>query len=135
MGRYSELETILDNEDLSDEDYHKYNNELNALQAEINRKKQADIDAKNKSIQEAQERIKQLEAEGKMNEIVQEYGQRFAGDYLITDSFKVISSAFNPRNPNGPNNWQCNSQEEAVDKVNQLLYYRVYDHYFREKPL
>lgn len=62
----------------------------------------------------------------------EEFGEEFIQDYEITDAFVVISHCKNPHNKNLNNVWECGSFDEAQKKLLQLLYYRVYDRYFRE---
>ncbi len=125
--RYRFLERQLDRDDLTDEEFDLYNKELNQLQTVKNlsedRQKQQILDKIN--------RIKTLFEEGKVNELVQEYGHQFKDDYEITHDFMVKSHCRNERNPNLNNFWACGSIEEANKKLNQLIYHRVYDHYVR----
>ena len=134
--RYRWLEKQLDREDLTDEEFDLYNAELNALQDQVNssndRQKQERL-AKEQARREELAKIHQMFDEGKVNELVEEYGQQFIGDYTITEKHEVLSFTFNERNPDQQKVWQCGSHEAAVKKLNKLLYYRVYDHYMRDK--
>lgn len=67
-----------------------------------------------------------------MRAMVEEFGNEFQGNYSIDDRLRVLSSCFNPRNPNQQNVWQCSSIDDANKKVFYLIYWRVYDRYFRE---
>ncbi len=67
-----------------------------------------------------------------MRAMVDEFGHEFIEQYHIDQDFKVHSACFNIRNPNQPNVWQCGSRKEATNKVFYLVYWRVYDRYFRE---
>lgn len=78
------------------------------------------------------ENIISLKEQGRMQQLIDDYGQQFIGDYSITEKFEVISFAFNERNPNQQKVWQCACHESAVKKLHMLLYYRVYDHYCRD---
>ncbi len=60
-----------------------------------------------------------------------EFGEEFIEDYEITDKFTVLSHCKNTRNPNLNNVWECGNHEEAQKRLLKLIYYRVYDHYFR----
>lgn len=134
--RYRWLEKQLDRDDLTDDEFNSYNEELNAMQDVINassdRQRQERL-AKEQAKREELAKIQQMFDEGKVNELVEEYGQQFIGDYTITEKYEVLSFAFNERNPDQQKVWQCGSHEAAVKKLNTLLYYRVYDHYVRNR--
>lgn len=130
MNRYSWLERQLDRDDLTDQEFELFNAEINSLQDAINASKEK----QKQELIEKSNKISQMIAEGKVNELVEEYGQQFIGDYTITDSHQVLSFAFNDRNPDQQKVWQLDSHEAAVKKLNNLLYNRVYDHYVRHNP-
>lgn len=133
MSRLKWLETQLDREDLTDEEFELYNKEANELQSQINASRARQIKEREDARQAILDRITVLAKEGRMAAVVEEFGQQFAGDYSYTDDFQVRSAAYNERNPNLQNTWQFSSKEECLEKINLLIYWRVYDHYFRDK--
>jgi len=71
---------------------------------------------------------------GKMDVMIQHFGMRFFEDYRIGEDNSVVSFA-ESRDPNQNKIWLCETREEANAKVKQLVYYRVYDHFFRDENL
>lgn len=62
--------------------------------------------------------------------MVIEFGDEFIDNYHISDHYTVTSLVAS----NNINSWECEDRESALNKVNQLVYYRVYDKYFRDGP-
>jgi hypothetical protein len=127
------LEIQLDTMELTHEQFKAYNDEANEIQAEINAIK-AQREADRQTLEDKKiQHITQLAAEGRMVELVETYGGEFEANYIITENFTVMSSCFNPRNPNGQNVWEFTCIEDALAKKFQLIYYRVYDRYVRDE--
>ena len=131
QARIDWLDRELNRTDISDELATQYNNEANQLQAQINEAKAQAVKRAQTILEQNIARISELIKAGRMVAVVEEFGSEFVDNYTITESFMVVSSCFNPRNPNGTNCWQFNSLEEAQTKKFQLIYWRVYDRYFR----
>lgn len=73
-----------------------------------------------------------------MSAMVAEFGSEFYGNYSILtedDIWVVKSSCTNPRNSQLKDTWSFNSHVDATQKIETLVYYRVYDNYFREPDL
>jgi len=66
--------------------------------------------------------------------MVMEFGEEFRDNYIIDDTYTVYSHARKNEFFNDNDSWECEDSMEAKAKVNQLIYYRVYDHYFRNGP-
>lgn len=133
MSRRNWLEQQLDREDLTDAEFSAINKEYNELMDKIEqpeKERKAALEAKRLA---DLARIQELMDEENVNQLVLEYGEQFRGDYTITDNFDVLSFAFNERNPDQQKVWQCGTHEAAIKRVNTLLYYRVYDHYVRNR--
>ena len=96
---------------------------------------QAETAAKLKADQERQELENELKKLNEINDekvvmraMVLEFGSDFIDDYHIDDVFTVHSIVKNCEN------WECESPEDANKKIEQLVYWRVYDNYFRDGP-
>ena len=133
IPRLKWLEIQLEREDLSDTTFYQYNNEANALQDEINQVKLHRLADAQYEMQAKITHITSLVNEGRMVELVETYGVEFECDYSILENFTVISYCFNSRNPNGTNCWEHTSLKDALAKKFQLIYWRVYDRYIRNK--
>jgi hypothetical protein len=133
VDRYSWLERQLDRLDLTDEEFWRYTREINALQDQINKRQAEAKQQRLAKLQLQQAHIELLRKEGRMAELVDEYGRQFIDEYSITENYTLISNASRDRNPNQQNVWEHSTHEDAVKKLHELLYYRVYDHYFRNR--
>lgn len=131
IARYKWLENQLDKDDLSDDDFNKFNKELNELQSKINDIKSSENLLKNEKKQALLSQCRSFCNDKEMSRLIKEYGAEFIDDYKITDENEVISSAFNEHNPNQNNSWKFSSKEDCFDKLNMLLYYRIYNKYKR----
>lgn len=131
--RLQYLEKQLDREDLSQEEFTEFNTEANALQDEINQIKARRLTDKQFELQSRINHIAELAREGRMVELVETYGSEFEESYVILENFTVLSGCVNTRNPNGTNCWEFGCIEDALAKKFQLIYWRVYDHYVRNK--
>jgi hypothetical protein len=126
--RLDEIESILDNMDPDHKDYLKLEEEADQIVDSINAIK---------AVIEAQHRQKLLEQEakieeiiglvkaGKTNELVDLHGHEFVDDYRI--EFFVITSHVSEEQ------WTLESDKETQTKLKQLLYYRIYNKYCRER--
>ncbi len=50
--------------------------------------------------------------------------------YTISDEYKVVSTACEWKEEMS---WQCSCKPEALEKIEQLLKYKEYDHFVRER--
>jgi len=79
------------------------------------------------------EHIKQTNGEKvTMKAMVIEFGDIFVDNYHIDNAHNVHSNCSSINN--GDSCWSCGDLDEAQKKVNQLIYYRVYDVFFRNGP-
>lgn len=70
---------------------------------------------------------------GRTDQLVAMYGDEFVGDYETRkegDEQVIYSSV---ARDDQPGRWVCPSDDEAKAKLKQLLYYRIYDHYYRNR--
>lgn len=135
QARIDWLDRELNRTDISDELADLYNKEANMLQAQINEAKAQAVKRAQTILEQNIARISELIKAGRMVAVVEEFGSEFVDNYTITESFMVMSSCFNPRNPNAANCWQFTCLEDAQQKKFQLIYWRVYDRYFRNKDV
>ena len=136
MDRYHWLELQLDRDDLTDAEFDLYNKELNDLQDLKNR---CGNEMKQQRIAKELERlailatIVEMSEQGRMADLVDTYGQDFIGEYTINEQHEVRSFAHNNRNPDQQKLWKMESHDAAVKKMHVLIYYRIYDRYFRSE--
>lgn len=134
MSRYYWLEKQLDSDlNMDDQTYQLYNTELNQLQEDINHNKIVKAQLEHFKALQITNRIKELYEQGKMVELIEEFGSEFKEDYNVDhESFTIRSYCKNDRNPNLTNFWQHPSLEECLNHYKLLLYYRIYNRYFRD---
>lgn len=77
-------------------------------------------------MQEKIDDITSLVKLGKTEELVKKYGHEFVNDYEIDGN--TITS--NVANKHQNDQWTVN---DVDSKLNQLIYYRIYDHYLRSE--
>jgi hypothetical protein len=67
------------------------------------------------------------------DQLVAAYGDEFVGDYETRreGTEHVIYSSV--ARDDQPSRWPCPTEDDAKAKLKQLLYYRIYDHYYRER--
>lgn len=135
QARLRVIEIELDREDLPDSEFERLNREANQIQEKLNASAvriNTDTLLRRTENQEILLRICAMRKDGRMAQVIDDYGQQFIGDYTITAQFQVRSSCFNSRSPNSPNTWQFANHEQCVVKVRDLVYDRIYTFYFRE---
>lgn len=132
-SRLQFLEKELDRLDLTPEEFKRLNDEANELQGQINHVLAQRQAAKQTELLAKILHITDLAREGRMVELVETYGGEFAESYVILENFTVMSGCVNPRNPNETNVWHFTCLEDALAKKFKLIYWRVYDHYVRNK--
>lgn len=68
----------------------------------------------------------------RMKAMVQEFGGEFEGDYKVDfEKLTIESFSYNSRNPNAQKFWEHKSVADTKKHLHELVYWRVYDHYFR----
>lgn len=72
------------------------------------------------------EDIRRLNKEGRMDELVAKYGHEFIDDYHVDGNTITSKVAREDQN----SQW---TEEDVDAKLRQLLYYRIYDNYIRER--
>ena len=60
----------------------------------------------------------------------EEWYERAKAMYVITEKFTVISKACNWKEEK---KWKCESKIDAIEKVEQLIDYKYYDHFVRRR--
>lgn len=117
------LEEQLDRDDLSQSQRKKYEEEANKIAdgLSIIQKKQVAL---------KQELITLLKNKD-VNGLVATYGADYISDYdiVIEGTDHVVYSHVSRDDQNG--RWVCKSAQEAEDKRNQLLYWRLYNYHMR----
>lgn len=136
---YDRLDALYDQGLVESDEYVLIDSELDRRNSILREKERREKEAELAKQVEMERLIKEYESvrdsngsRVTMRAMVEEFGNEFEGNYLIDDQLRVLSSCFNPRNPNQQNIWQCSTLEEANKKVFYLIYWRVYDRYFRE---
>jgi hypothetical protein len=123
--RLDEIESILDNMDPDHKDYLKLEEEADQIVDSINAIK-AVIEAQHRQkLLEQEAKIEEIIGLGKTNELVDLHGHEFVDDYRI--EFFVITSHVSEEQ------WTLESDKETQTKLKQLLYYRIYNKYCRER--
>ena len=133
MDRYRWLERQLDRDDLSDEEFDLYNKEINDLQSKINQEKNRQKQERESARQLQISKLQDLIKEGKMQQVVDDFGKDYIDDYKITGDNDVLSFANNYHNPDQQKVWQCGTHEAAVKKIHMLVYWRIYNDFMRDK--
>ena len=64
-----------------------------------------------------------------MRAMAEEFGDNYDGDYYIDNNYTIYSMCGSTMNIN--ESWGCDDYVSATKKKNQLIYYRVYNDYFR----
>lgn len=70
--------------------------------------------------------IRSLVDSGETDKLIDKYGHEFINDYTVTGN--TVFSKVTPDHMD--NSWEV---EEPLKKVRQLVYYRIYDTYFRAR--
>ena len=130
-SRLSWLETQLDREDLSSQLRAQYEAEADRLANGLTLIQQKQAARTQEELNKIAD-ISALFQAKDVNTLVSKYGHEFIDDYeiLVEGSDHVVYSSVSRESQS--NRWICKDEEEAISKRNQLLYYRVYDHYMRD---
>ncbi len=66
-----------------------------------------------------------------MKAMVEEFGTDIIQDYIIDDTNTVYSNAKKQEYFGDNKSWECEDLVQAKAKIHQLVYWRVYNNYFR----
>lgn len=112
-----------------DNEYLELDEQLDTVIDEINRLQV--IEDKMQIERAEQRRLEELKTriESKYEMDFEEWYQRAKAMYTITDKFTVISNACNWKEEK---KWKFNSKIDAIEKVEQLIDYKYYDHFMRK---
>lgn len=69
-----------------------------------------------------------------MKAMVAEFGDDFRDDYILDANYTINSLCKAAEYFDVTNTWEHESLEDANAKLNQLIYWRIYDNYFRNGP-
>lgn len=131
-SRLDWLEDQLDRDDLPEALRIQYNSEADDI-ANRNTKQQEKNRAAELDRQYKIATISDMIDMGRTDQLVAMYGDEFVGDYETRkegDEQVIYSSV---ARDDQPSRWVCPSEDEAKAKLKQLLYYRIYDHYYRDR--
>ena len=126
------LEDQLDNDELDEKTRLKYEQEANAI-AERTSNAQAKLKAEELIKQEKIETISSMIDAGKIDTLIINYGDEFIGDYETRSEGSEFVVYSHVAKDNQPSRWPCSSEEQSNAKVRQLVYYRIYDTYYRDR--
>lgn len=73
--------------------------------------------------------LSRMTDERKRDVLIRHFGHHFADDYEVTYDFIVISKVAKQHHQG---EYHCDNQDEADEKLSVLLYYRIYDSFFRD---
>lgn len=137
---YNRLDDLFDQGKEDSEEYVLIDTELNkrANRAIISKRAQQQLELEQKIERErlTQEFEKITRDNGKLNTMkamVNEFGEEFKEDYYI-DPENTVRSLCDVRHIEDIRKWECEDVFQAAAKVDQLIYYRVYDKFFRDGP-
>ena len=129
------LERLEDSGDDESKLYRTLDGQLDELISEINVLEEQDRKAREaRATQLAREfaEITKLNSERViMKAMVEEFGTEMISDYIIDEQYTVYSNARKCEYFGDSKSWECSDMAEANTKVYQLVYWRVYNHYFR----
>lgn len=131
-SRLDWLEDQLDRDDLPEALKVAYNREAddianrNTKQQEKNKMTELDRQYKIATISDMVDM-------GKTDQLVAMYGDEFVGDYDTRKEGEEQVIYSSVAKDDQPSRWVCTSEDEAKAKLRQLLYYRIYDHYYRNR--
>jgi hypothetical protein len=125
-----EIEATLDQLDPDSEEYAALNAEADEIADGLNRVDAAYKDrilAQEAAKQAKIDRIRELDSLGKTDQMISEYGEEFINDYHVQSN--TITSNVSEEQ------WCMDDEGKTDAKLKQLLYYRIYDHYVRDRPI
>lgn len=125
--RLHQIEAMLESMDPDSAEYAKLDSEANDIADQLNEiddiyTKRAMEEFRLK--EEKLEDIIRLNAEGKVEQLIDKYGHEFIDDYEVIGD--TIHSKVAPEH--GDSQWTV---KDTQKKLRQLLYYRIYDRYIR----
>lgn len=103
--------------------YNKQQEQIKLQKQKEEEIRQALLAQYNKIVEETGQRVT-------MKAMVAEFGYEYLQNYYVDSSYTVHSFAESKTNAT----WECEDINQANKKVEQLIYYRVYDKYFRDGP-
>lgn len=139
---YGMLDQLYDDGKEDSEEYRIVDAELDKRAQQMNDAKERKKELERQE-QEHREELKKKfeeisEKNGKrctMKAMVLEFGEEYRDDYYI-DPDNTVRSLCNSSSfkLEQIDRWECEDVHEAAKKVDQLIYYRVYNDYFRDGP-
>ena len=132
------LDLLSDNGDSSSAYYLMINNELN-LRAQlenllVEKKKQKELE-KELKLQALAEELEALRTSSSkrvvMKAMVEEFGGEFKDDYKVNYEKFTVESMVKSKYADESGAWAYSNIEDALYQVHVLIYYRVYNQYFR----
>jgi len=125
-----ELEILEDNEQDGSANYYLLDKELNEVLDQLNEAEEQQ--KKRDQEQLEQHRLDQfkLKIKSKYDMDFDEWYEKAKAMYVVTDNFTVISNASNWKEDK---TWEFSSKIDALEKVEQLIDWKYYDHFVREK--
>ncbi len=126
--RLLEIEAKLDTLDPDSPEYIALNAEADEIADGLNRVDQAYKDrilAEEAARQAKIDKIRDLDSQGKTDQLIAEYGEEFINDYHVQSN--VITSSVSE------GQWSFESEQETDKYLKYLLYNRIYDNYIRDR--
>lgn len=102
----------------------------NIKQQKIEQQKKYEEEKRKALLEEYNSIVEQTGQRVTIKAMVAEFGHEYEENYHIDSCYTVHSYAESKSN----DSWECEDLASAHKKVEQLIYYRVYDKYFRHGP-
>jgi len=134
-NRLDKIERLLEDMDNTHPEFEALNQEADDIQTQINEAEDAFTRDQAKRIyerklSEAKSRVAKSHPDFSSYE---DWYQFTKSQYEVDDNYKITSKAREWSDDN-PKEWVCGNELEVIEKIEQLMNWREYDHFQRNKP-